>query len=97
MSDPTDILEVLADFYKDIYASQHATRTFTHDLTDAYRVAAVTVKELTTELLVMKRGKAADRNGIVAEMLQKASATLLAYVAELFTHTLQQDGEMPTS
>eukprot|EP00973_Karenia_brevis_P062429 8682490-Karenia_brevis.AAC.1 len=45
----------------------------------------------------MTKGKAADRKGIVAEMIQMGSMLLLEHIADLFTKVLRQTAAFPSS
>ena len=56
---------------------------------------AVTVEEIWTQLKHMKSGKAADDEGIVAELLCTGNDLMMQMIAEIFTAILDPAGAVP--
>ena len=59
------------------------------------RIPEVTSNEVGKELLMMKKGKAADANGVVAEMIQMGGQKLHSAIANLFNDVLVNNAEAP--
>jgi hypothetical protein len=59
------------------------------------RIPEVTSNEVGKELLMMKNGKAADANGVVAEMIKMGGQKLHSAIANLFNDVLVNNAEAP--
>ena len=79
------IVDVFADFYAELYESKHADKDRHFISKDVSKVPEFSLEELKSQLKVMAKGKAADKTGLVIEMLSSAGDGLLRCVAHLFT------------
>ena len=92
-----DIAEVFADFYESLY-SERPDRLHAYTFEEEIEaVDPVTAKEVRAQLKKMKKNKAADDSGIVAELLCEASDSLIEDIAELFTEILKPRSTIPES
>lgn len=90
-----DIAEVFAEFYESLYAK---VEEYDYRLSeDVESVVAVTRDEVRKQLRAMKRNKAADEAGIVAEMLKEGGDDLMDALACLFTEVLKPGAKVPLS
>ena len=90
-----EIADVFADFYTKLYVSktQEAEDTYYKDQCPDPVIDAFTLEELEAALKKMKRGKAKDDTGVIAEMFKDGSEGLLQAILELFNDiaSLKQD------
>jgi hypothetical protein len=93
--DRQDIVDVLAKFYETLYARKVVGGSWTFTGNHEYGIPEVTVKEVSKQLHMMKNGKAADSNGIVAEMLKMGGEKLQAIITDLFNEILVRKAEPP--
>ena len=92
-----EILDVFADFYGDLYRSRQEVNFPFPVGTIRSSLPQVSAQEVDDELKKMKRGKAGDRAGVVAEMLKKGGENFKELLAEMFTLVLKGTWETPTS
>jgi len=93
-SNVADIAEVFATFYERLYSSgrqQRASRQY-HGQT---HLPEVTEEELENLLKLMKKKKACAEDGLIAEMLQWGSISLLRCIAAILTDILQGTQHYP--
>jgi hypothetical protein len=94
--DKADIAEAFACFYEDLYRSRgcvpHAARYRT---SSNITIDRFTLAELHTALKQMKPGKAADAQGICAEMISVDCPVLHDLILEVFNDVLRPGGEPP--
>ena len=91
-TDANDIAEVFADFFESLY--QGESREFEWQ-GKMHKVKEVTVDEIRRSLQKMKPRKAADDQGIIAELMAHGSDRLLETLASLFTSILKPDSVVP--
>jgi hypothetical protein len=92
--DQKEVLDVFADFYASLYETSFSD----HDDEDADAfgsVARVTAEKVTAALKQMAKKKAADKSGIVVEMLQEGSEFMIELIADMFSDALQQKAIVP--
>jgi len=88
-SDQRSIAEVFACFYEDLYRSRSQEHQAEPEHVDEHLcIPPITIEELRTALKRMKKGKAKDKAGIVAEMLQADCLELHNLIVDLFTDVL---------
>ena len=95
--DRDDIANVFADFYKTLYADttkilfdaalQHGPR--------ASHVDDITEEEVKAQLKKMAKGKGADGDGIITEILALGGDDLARELANIFSDVLQGRDEVP--
>eukprot|EP00973_Karenia_brevis_P086954 12058627-Karenia_brevis.AAC.1 len=69
------MMDVFADFYGTLYSAKNCEDIFEHMDGEQYEsIPPITTEEVKTQLDLMKKGKAADRSGMVVEMLQQAGS-----------------------
>ena len=97
VSDRQGIADVFATFYENLYSRKHCpgeagiTSSSSGEQSD---IPPVTAEEVRTQVKKLKKGKAADSAGIVAEMFKDGGDYLLEVLAHVFTSILA-DGEEP--
>ena len=95
-----NIVDVFADFYADLYSSRLvfndiATTSTSESVLNV--VPDITGEEVEVQLGKMKKNKAGDDAGLVAEMLQYGCHELRDILAQLFTRILNFGTEPPES
>ena len=94
-TDAQGVADAFADFYANLYSSaQGPVGAIDAIRPQARPVARITAEEVEGQLKKMARGKAADRKGIVAEMLRFGGAGLLQVLADVFNDILVEE-QMP--
>ena len=58
-------------------------------------VDPITAEELRKQLDLMKKGKVADSNGVVVEMLKAAGEAVVAHIADLYNNALHPTAQVP--
>ena len=99
-SNRQEIVDVFADFYEELYKAREELvvdgneerRWGTH-----FEIPSVTVEEIDQHVRKLKRGKAADTRGVVAEMLKVGGQLLKEVLADVFTCILVNGDEPPES
>ena len=90
-TDPSDIAEVFASFYEDLYnaiaPAQGLDKWGASTSTPA--PAPVTPDEVRKALAKLKSGRACGDDGLAAEMLKTDNKLLIEKIAEIFTNILQ--------
>ena len=90
-----EIADAFADFYEELYAKEEA---YDYCLSSEVKeVEAVTPKEVRKQLILMKKNKAADETGVVAELLREGGDDLMEHLANIFTEVLKPGADVPTS
>ena len=87
ITDKQGIADVFAVFYEKLYSSC-AHRVFAAELVGNSTVDVFLLSELKDALKLMKRGKAKDETGLIAEMIKDASEGLLIAILDLFNDVL---------
>ena len=99
VNDKSEIADVFAAFYEDLYASRGHSHKDTGEGSPPEEaeeeVDVVTSEEVTQQLTKMAKGKAADEAGVVVEMLQKGGEKLAGIMAEVFTAIFKGQMEPP--
>ena len=85
--DRSEIANVFATFYEDLYRPPKL-QVAAQAICSSFPVPAVTPAEVEQQLKKMKKSKAPDTGGIVAECLKHGGHTLMETLAELFTDVL---------
>ena len=93
------IADVFATFYEQLYkdSDKHNDTTQTHNENNDDRIPAFTAQELGKALGQLKTGKAADSNGIVAEMLKAGGHTLREVLLNLYNAITQPSSPSPNN
>ena len=90
------IVEVFAAFYEDLYESKNsATSETVHQ--GCKEIQAFTKEDLEIAIKQMKRGKAKDNQGVIAEMLKDGNDTLYSAFLELFNEVLVNENLPPSA
>ena len=98
LTDADSIADVFATFYKDLYRCRSQSRFEEDELHGPHSEAAkkpFRLDELHAALKVMKKGKAQDQVGIIAEMLKDGSDHLLDLILDVFSDVLMLRGMPP--
>ena len=90
-----DVADAFAEFYEALYAKDEEYEYKSN--ADVTEVEAITAKEVRKQLKLMKKYKAADEAGIVAELLQEGGDDLMENLAQLFTEVLRPGAAVPSS
>ena len=91
-SEHEDVANVFADFFESLYEDVSFDRPAYPNLAE---IPDVQVSELQEQLTRMKAKKAADDDGIVAELLKSSSEDMLRIIAKLFTAIMKPESEIP--
>ena len=93
------IADVFATFYEHLYkdSDKHSDTTQTHNDNTDDCIPAFTSQELGKALGQLKTGKAADSNGIVAEMLKTGGYTLREALLHLYNAIIQPNSPSPSN
>ena len=92
--DQKEILDVFADFYARLYET--SLPDYDDEDDDEFGIVArVTAEEVTAALIQMAKKKAADKSGIVVEILQEGSEFMIELIADMFSDALQQKAIVP--
>ena len=99
-SNRQEIVDVFADFCEELYKAREELvadgdeerRWVTH-----FEIPSVTVEEIDQHVRKLKRGKAADTRGVVAEMFKVGGQLLKEVLADVFTCILVNGDEPPES
>ena len=97
VSDRQGIVDVFATFYEDLYSRKHCpgeARNTSSSTNGQSGIPPVSTEEVRRQVKKLKKGKASDSVGIVAEMLKAGGDYLLEVLARVFTSILA-DGEEP--
>ena len=94
--DRQEIMDIFATFYEVLYARRGPEDTRKATGVPKYEIPAVTFEEVSKQLKLMKKGKAADFAGIVAEMLKAGGEKLKSVIADLFNEVLLHKAVPPT-
>ncbi len=86
------IAEVFAAFYEDLYRSRQSKQVRANVGTRK-NLPKFSMEELKDSLKMMKRGKAKDSQGVVAEMLKDGGDDLLECILDMFNDLLGPDSE----
>ena len=92
-----NIANVFADFYEDLYKARLAMVAAPLSQDGAADVEAISLQELVESLAEMRRGKARDDSGVIAETLRDGSELLLQEFLDLFNDVLSMKREVPTA
>ena len=96
VSDKQKIANAFADFYEKLYMSLDAPTDHPLDNDGASGVLEpITLKEVIDAMKYMKRGKAMDEKGIIAEMLKDGTHSLAMAVLSLFNDVLSSHKPIP--
>ena len=95
VTDKQGIADVFADFYEQLYLSSSADRPGEESAYDGTQPVAFIMQELQGALKTMKRNKAKDEEGVVAEMLKDGTHQLLEAVLDLFNDVLMSGAPPP--
>jgi len=95
ISEKVGVANVFAEFYERLYASQSGSGSWRTRDAPAFELIPITLQELTAALGLMKRGRAMDESGVIAEMLKDGSQTLLAAILDLFNDVLSLRQQPP--
>ena len=87
-----DIADVFATFFESLYDGDG--KEF-HNHGGYDNAIAVSPEEVRSQLKKMRGGKAADENGVVAELLSKGSDLLMTTIADVFTAVLNPQATIP--
>jgi len=80
-----EIADVLADFYADLYATRGESQADQSEWeTDPQPIPELTEAEVEDALKKMKRRKASDKSGVVAELLKDAGESVRRAIAMIF-------------
>jgi hypothetical protein len=90
-----EIADAFADFYEELFKRRAVEGTGPRATANDDKVSPITAEEIKLLLRKMSRRKAGDADGIVADLLKDAGATLLEILAELFTEILQPGARVP--
>ena len=99
-SDRQGIVDVFADFYEDLYRAREgpaAGSDTDRRRDDTFIIPSVTAAEIGDHVTKLKKGKAADSKGIVAEMFKVGGEYLKQVLADVFTSILVHGDEPPES
>ena len=102
VTDKEGISNVFANFYEELYCRQSHGRgeepNGAHPLDLGQPAAEFSMTEIEAALNTMRRGKAGDDAGIVAEMIKDGSQLLLQTILDLFNEVLAlREGTAPSS
>ena len=86
--DKTSIANVFADFYESLYFSEAGATDSHTGMEHLQEIEPVSVEELVGALKGMKRGKAKDEAGVIAEMLKDSSDSFRSSLVALFNDVL---------
>lgn len=93
-----EIAEVFASFYERLYTGDANQQTQDENLFEVAKpVEATSLEEVLDALRGMKRDRAKDVSGVVAEMLKDASQDLLLAVVNLFNDVLSLRSPPPST
>ena len=90
-----DIMDVFADFYGDLYKANADNKYNDAVFSSTSEIEDITEDEVRIQLKKMKKSKAGDSAGLVAEMLQYGSQELCRILAKLFSKVLRFEVEPP--
>ena len=91
-----DIADVFADFYEELY-SQSLPQGCEVDENKDEAIPAFAITELESQICALKKGKARDRSGIVAEIVKNSGKELRSAVLDMFNEILSRDIIQPRS
>ena len=91
-----DIADVFADVYEELY-SQSLLQGCEVDGNKDEAIPAFAITELELQMCALKKGKARDRSGIVAEMVKNSGKELRPAVLDMFNVILSRDIIQPRS
>ena len=95
--DKSDIAEVFACFYEELYASRRADRRAeSYAATGEGKIPAFTIDELRIAIKQMRLGRARDMSGIIAEMIKIDCFLLHEMILDLFNDVLMPGAQPPT-
>ena len=93
-----DVANVFADFYEELYSRTNEQSSGVCEEGDMdHAIPCFSFNELESQIRALKRGKARDRSGIVAEMLKHSGASIKIAVLEMFNSILRRDTKHPTN
>jgi len=92
------IADVFAQFYEDLYSTTKLSNT----TGDGFKVISnpideFTISELEAAIKSLKRGRAKDSNGIVAEMIKTGGPVVTNVLLELFNEIIKPNASAPSS
>jgi hypothetical protein len=90
-----EIMDVFADFYGDLYKANADHKYHDATFSSTSKIEDITEDEVRIQLNKMKKHKAGDSAGSVAEMLQYGSQELCGILAKLFSKILRFELEPP--
>ena len=92
-----EVADVFALFYETLYTGQPKEVGHALEEDECLResLEPITLEELRAALALMKRGKAKDENGIIAEMLKDGSTDLISVVRGVFNDILLLRKDLP--
>ena len=90
-------MDVFAEFYKDLYQSRGTSQFDFKAADSATALQDITPDEVIEGLRKMAKNEAADKAGIVVEMLQAGSGSLREVIAILFSEIRKGDRPTPDS
>ena len=93
------IVDAFAEFYEKLYSSRGGAlpKQSNQNRGKPGEIVRIEPEEVRRQLAKMKRKKAADAAGIVAEMLKDGGIRVAAAIAGLFNDVLEMDGPPPAS
>ena len=89
------IVHAFTAFYEKLYTGRHDGQIADDDVHMDADVDPITSEEVRKQLDLMKKGKAADSNGVVVEMLKAAGEALVALIADLYNDVLHPNAQVP--
>ena len=89
------LADVFATFYEDLYACRERDATFELGNTPTATERPFEDSELQEALEALKRDRAKDESGIIAEMLKDGSRSLLETILEIFNDVLLFNADVP--
>jgi hypothetical protein len=91
------LADVFATFYEDLYACRERDATFELGNTPTATERPFEDSELQEALEALKRDRAKDESGIIAEMLKDGSRSLLETILEIFNDVLLFNADVPNA